>query len=278
MKRYTALGRVGIYGMLCLGVFMILLPLYITVMTAFKTMPQNTASFLTPMSSLYLDNFRTVVRDSAYWYAFRNTLIVTAIVLAGNVAIMPMLAYAVSRSMGERRIYKILYFYLLAGIFIPFQVKMIPLVKLMSALGLGSPPGLALLCIGSSTCESVFLFVGYMHSLPRDIEEAACIDGASTATTFYRVVLPLMKPIIATVLIKNGLWIWNDYMLPLLVLNKSELDWTLTLYSYNFRTTNLIDYGTTFACYCLQMLPIVLFYVFMQKHIIGGLTAGAVKS
>ena len=141
-----------------------------------------------------------------------------------------------------------------------------------------NPTGLAILCIGSSTCESVFLYVGYMESIPKDIEEAAYIDGATTSQTFFQIVLPLLKPILATAMIKDGLWIWNDYMLPLLTLNKTADYWTLTLFSYNFRDTNAIDYGTTFACYCLQMLPIMLFYIFMQKNIIGGLTKGAVKS
>mgnify|MGYP002555117308 CR=1 FL=1 len=154
----------------------------------------------------------------------------------------------------------------------------IPLVKLLSSLSMMTPTGLAVLCIGSSTCESVFLYVGYMESIPKDIEEAAYIDGASTAQTFYRIVLPLLKPILATAMIKDGLWIWNDYMLPLLTLNKSANYWTLTLFAYNFQSENAIDYGATFACYCLQMLPIMVFYVFMQKNIIGGLTAGAVKS
>lgn len=266
------------YFICIMGVLMILFPLYVTIMTAFKTPMESARSFLTPASSLYLDNFNSILEGGDYWPAFFNTVYITALVLLGNLIVMPPLAYAVSRSMDSNKGYRALYFYLLAGIFIPFQVRMIPIVKLLSNLSMMSPTGLSILCIGTSTCESVFLYVGYMESIPRDIEEAAYIDGASTAYTFYRVVLPLLKPVIATILIKEGLWIWNDYMLPLIVLNRSPLDWTLTLFAYNFRSTNDIDYGASFACYCLQMLPILLFYVFMQKHIIGGLTAGAVKS
>ncbi|MBQ8088540.1 MAG: carbohydrate ABC transporter permease [Clostridia bacterium] len=266
------------YVVCILGVLLVVFPLYVTVVTAFKSPNESARSFLTLPSSLYLDNFQNILRGGDYWTAFFNTVYITAFVLLGNLVIMPMLAYAVSRSMNISRWYRILYYYLLLGIFIPFQVKMIPLVKLMSSLNLMSPTGLSILCIGSSTCESVFLYVGYMESIPRDIEEAAYIDGASTAYTFYRVVLPLLKPILATAMIKDGLWIWNDYMLPLLILNKSASHWTLTLFAYNFRSTNAIDYGASFACYCLQMLPILVFYVFMQKNIIGGLTAGAVKS
>ncbi|MEG2315227.1 MAG: ABC transporter permease subunit, partial [Clostridia bacterium] len=103
-------------------------------------------------------------------------------------------------------------------------------------------------------------------------------DGATTAQTYFKVVFPLLRPIIATVLIRDGLWIWNDFMLPLITLNRSWKYWTLTLFTYNFKTQYSIDYSLTFASFVLSMLPIMIFYVFMQKHIIGGLTSGAVKS
>ncbi|MGN0801603.1 MAG: carbohydrate ABC transporter permease [Candidatus Faecivicinus sp.] len=260
------------------GVLLVIFPLYVTIMTAFKSAGESGKSFIAPATSLYLENFKTILKGGDYWQALLNTVYITCFVLLGNMIVMPPLAYAVSRSMGTSRWYRYLYVYLLLGIFIPFQVKMIPLVKLLSSLKLMTPTGLSILCIGSSTCESVFLYVGYMESIPREIEEAAYIDGASTAQTFFSVVLPLLKPILATAMIKDGLWIWNDYMLPLLTLNRSSNYWTLTLFAYNFKSTNAIDYGASFACYCLQMLPIMVFYLFMQKHIIGGLTAGAVKS
>lgn len=274
----SRLSKIFTYVILICGVLLIVFPLYVTIMTAMKTPSEIASNYLAPASSLYLDNFKTILQGGDYWVALKNTVYVTAFVLLGNLAIMPMLSYAVSRSMGTSRFYRILYYYLLIGIFIPFQVKMIPIVKLLSWLGMMNPTGLAVLCIGSSTCESVFLYVGYMESIPKDIEEAAYIDGASASQTFFQIVLPLLKPILATALIKDGLWIWNDYMLPLLTLNRTSSYWTLTLFAYNFRDTNAIDYGTTFACYCLQMLPIMIFYIFMQKNIIGGLTKGAVKS
>ena len=136
--------------------------------------------------------------------------------------------------------------------------------------------GRYILCIGSNTCESTFLYVGFMQSLPAEIEEAAYIDGASTARTFYEIVMPLITPILATALIKEALWIWNDFMLPMLILTKNEY-FTLSLYAYNFKSIDQTDFGALFACYILQMLPMLVFYLFAQKHIIGGLTAGSVK-
>lgn len=264
------------YIVLTLGCLIILLPLYITLVTAMKTPAESLRSFLTLPSGFMMDNFKTVINHPGYWRSFGNTLLITVIVLVGNVIFMPPLSYAVTRSMGSRKIYKALYLYLLIGIFIPFQVKMIPLVKMMSSFGMNNPVGLAILCIGSNTCESTFLYVAYMQSLPGEIEEAAYIDGASVARTFYAIVMPLIKPILATALIKEALWIWNDFMLPMLILNKNEY-FTLTLFAYNFKSTDNTDFGPLFASYVLQMAPMMLFYLFAQKHIIGGLTAGSVK-
>lgn len=273
MKRST---KIFTYIFLIAGVLLILTPLYITLVTAMKTPKESLRSFLTMPSSLYLDNFKVVLEKNGYWRSFGNTVLISSIVLIGNVIFMPPLSYAVSRSMGDSKVFKFIYLYLLIGIFIPFQVKMIPLVKMMTQFGMSNPIGLAILCIGSNTCESTFLYVGYMMSLPNEIEEAAYIDGASTARTFYTIVMPLIKPILATALIKEMLWIWNDFMLPMLILTKTE-QFTLTLFAYNFKTTDTTDFGPLFAAYVLQMAPMLLFYLFAQKKIIGGLTSGSVK-
>ena len=268
--------RILVFGVLCLGVLLIVLPIYITIVTAMKTAGESLRSFFSLPSTFMMDNFARVITSTGYWRSFANTLMITVIVLVGNIVIMPPLSYAVTRSMGSSRIFKALYIYLLIGIFIPFQVKMIPLVKMMSAFGMATPVGLAILCIGSNTCESTFLYVGFMQSLPAEIEEAAYIDGASTARTFYEIVMPLITPILATALIKEALWIWNDFMLPMLILTKNDY-FTLSLYAYNFKSIDQTDFGALFACYILQMLPMLIFYLFAQKHIIGGLTAGSVK-
>ena len=268
--------RILVFGILCLGILLIVLPIYITIVTAMKTAGESLRSFFSLPSTFMMDNFARVITSTGYWRSFANTLMITVIVLVGNIVIMPPLSYAVTRSMGSSKIFKALYIYLLIGIFIPFQVKMIPLVKMMSAFGMATPVGLAILCIGSNTCESTFLYVGFMQSLPAEIEEAAYIDGASTARTFYEIVMPLITPILATALIKEALWIWNDFMLPMLILTKNDY-FTLSLYAYNFKSIDQTDFGALFACYILQMLPMLIFYLFAQKHIIGGLTAGSVK-
>lgn len=266
------------YGILTIGILFILVPMYITIITAFKSPAESTASFFSLPQSLYLENFRQILSSEKYWYALMNTVYITAFTLLGNTLIMPPMSYAISRSMGSSRIFRFIYYFLLIGIFIPFQVKMMPLVKLMSALNMLNPTGLFILCIASSTCESVFLYVGFFHSIPNDMEEASYIDGASTMQTYRRVIFPLIRPMMATVLIKDGLWLWNDFMLPLVTLNRTWKHWTLTLFQYNFKTEYSVDYSLSFATFVMSMLPILIFYIFMQKHIIGGLTSGAVKS
>ncbi len=127
-------------------------------------------------------------------------------------------------------------------------------------------------------CEGIFLYVGYIQSIPEDLEEAAYIDGASTLRTYGSVVLPLIKPMIATVSIKNALWLWNDFLLPLLILNKSTEDWTLTLFQYNFKTKFSSDPTLIMTSFLLSMLPVFIAYMFAQRYIIGGLVSGGVKA
>ncbi len=266
------------YLILLLGILLIIFPLYVTFVTALKSDAQSSKSFFTLPIPMYLDSFKEVLSSERYWRSFLNTVYITAIVLVGNIIIMPAMSYAVARKMPVSKAYRLVYYFLLLGIFIPFQVKMMPLVKLLSSLNMMNPTGLGILCISSSTCESVFLFVGYMGAIPPDMEEAAWIDGASTMRTYRSVVFPLLKPMLATVLIKQGLWMWNDFMLPLITLNRGWKDWTLTLFQYNFSTEYSINYSLTFATFVASMLPLLIFYCFMQKSIIGGLTSGAVKS
>ena len=286
------------YVILILGALLILFPLYITVVTTFKTSGESANSFFTLPQSLYLGNYKTVLENPTLWYAYGNTAYITLFSLVLELLVMPPMSFALSRGMFHgSKIFKGLYFFFLLGIFstlgyvaflsyantyymgriLPFQVRMMPLVKLLSALNMMNPTGMVLLYLAHATCESMFLYVGYLASVSPALEEAAYIDGATTLQTFYQIILPLMKPILATVMIREGLAIWNDYMLPLLCLNRSNRMWTLTLFQYNFQSEFNVDYNLAFSCLVIASLPIIVMYCFMQKQIIGGLTNGAVK-
>ena len=275
--RTTKKGKFFLYLILTLGALLILFPMYITITTTFKTPAESAVSFFTLPKSLYLGNYATVLQDEKLYYAYGNTILITVVSLLGEMLILPPMGFALSRGMKQNRFFKGLYFFFLLGIFLPWQVRMMPVVKLMGWLGLLSPLGITLLYIAHATCESMFLYVGYLATVSDSIEEAAYIDGASTFQIYTRVILPLMTPILSTVLIREGLAIWNDFQMPLITLNRSSKLWTLTIYLNNFQSELSVDYNLSFACLMLTFLPIVIFYIIMQKQIMGGLTSGAVK-
>ena len=269
--------NIPVYVILTLGALLILFPMYITLATTLKTSSESANSFFTLPKSLYLGNYQKVLEDSKLYYAYGNTLMVTLVSLIGEMIILPPMGFAVSRGMKDKKFFRGLYYFFLLGIFLPWQVRMMPVVKLMGWFNLLSPLGITLLYIAHATCESMFLYVGYLSTVSTSIEEAAYIDGASTFQIYSRVILPLMKPILSTVLIREGLAIWNDFQLPLITLNRSYKMWTLTIYLNNYQSEYGVNYNEAFSCLILTCLPIIIFYVLMQKQIMGGLTSGAVK-
>ena len=212
-----------------------------------------------------------------YFRYLGNTVIITVCSLILMALVIPSLSYALSRNMRRSKFYRFSYIYLVIGLFVPFQVVMIPLVKIASSFHMSNIWGLIVLNLVFALRDGVFLFVAYMDSVPRELEESAFIDGAGVVQTYIQIVFPLVKPMTATIMILNGLSVWNDFMLPLLLLNKSKDSWTLQLFQYNFKTTYSFDYNLAFASFLLSMLPVMVVYVFAQKYIIQGLTTGAVK-
>ncbi|MEY8336937.1 carbohydrate ABC transporter permease [Lachnospiraceae bacterium 62-35] len=261
---------------LAASLFNVLFPFYLTVITALKTNSEIARSFFALPETLNLDNFRTVIGKGNYFSSLCNSFFVTITCLVIMSFFLPMAAYPIARNMEKKRIYKFLFYFMAAGIFIPFQVRMMPMVKLMNTMGLMNPIGLVCLYVAGSTCEGIFLYAGYFGSIPTDLEEAAYIDGANTVQIFFKIIKPLLRPMTATILIKNGLWMWNDYLMPSLVLTKPEY-YTLPLFQYIFKGENMTDYSLVFATFLLGMLPIMILYLFMQKRIIGGMMSGAVK-
>ena len=265
-----------IYAALIFGLFIIAVPFYLSIVSSFKTQADLSRNFFGLPTTATLENYFEIIHKGDFLPALFNSVMITVISLIGFAILLPMASYPISRRMGTSKIYTILYFYMLASIFIPFQVKMIPIVKLMNTLGLANQYGLILLYLAGSTGEGIFLMAGYLSSLPTDMEEAAYIDGANTVQVFRHVMLPIMRPIIATVLIKNCLWVWNDFMMPSMVLRLPE-DRTLPLFQYAFQGEYATNYPLVFAAFVMAMIPMMIFYCFMQKNIIEGMMNGAVK-
>ena len=260
-----------------LGMVLILGPIFVIFINSMKTMQEAGRNFFALPSGLNFDNYKELFGRSDFWSSFRNSTIVTVTSVTLIVLIIPALSYAVARNL-NKKYYKMLYYYILAGIFIPFQVLMLPMVKQMTQLKLLNQFGLILLHLTFSLPTGLFLFVNYIRSLPAEVEEATRVDGCNVFQTYVQIVFHLIKPMIATIIVMDSLGCWNNFMMALLILNKSHNMWTLPLMQYNFKAEFSFNYTMAFTAYIVCMIPIVIVYALGQKYIIKGLTAGAVKS
>lgn len=264
---------------LILGCLTVLFPLYMTVIIAFKNpseMTNDVAGALAPPSSWSFDNFAEAMRVTNFWSALANSLIITGITIILSVLIHSIAGYVIGRNMRRKKGYKLVYFYIVSGMFVPFAILMMPLVKETAQIGLANPIGVILLYLVFYMPMNVMLYSGYLKNIPLAMEEAAEIDGASTWKTYWTVIFPMMKPMHATVAVLTALGTWNDVMTPLVIMSGSE-NTTLPLAQLNFQTQFGTNYNLAFASYLLSLIPILIFYVVCQKQIIGGVANGAVK-
>ena len=234
-------------------------------------------SWLFTIKGLSFDNFVKAFTQMDFLNAFKNSLIVTASATVLVTLLAAMLAYYIVRH--NNGISKITFALMVASMIIPFQALMIPLVSIYGGTlnVLNHRITLIFLHTGFSIAMSVFMFHGFIKgNVPIALEEAAYIDGCTHSQTFFKIVLPLLKPIISTMVILNSLAFWNDFLLPSLVLTDKKL-LTLPLSTYSFYGTYSADYGTIMAGLLLCVIPILILYVALQKQIIGGVVAGAVK-
>ncbi|WP_105301208.1 carbohydrate ABC transporter permease [Anaerococcus marasmi] len=265
------------YVLLIVGSFLILIPLLATIFSSFKTTKDIMQNFFGFPNPVTLDNFKRLIEDGIGKYFLNSTIITIASVVLVTIFI-PAAAYSIARNMSKSRAFNIMYILLILGIFVPFQVIMIPITVMMSRLGMANIFGLVILYLTYSIPQTLFLYVGYIKlSVPDSLDEAAEIDGADRFTTYRKIIFPMLKPMHATALIINALWFWNDFMLPLLILNKSSDLWSLPLFQYNYTGQYLSDYGPSFASYVVGIITITIVYLIFQKNIISGMSKGAVK-
>ena len=234
-------------------------------------------SWLFTIKGLSFDNFVKAFTQMDFLNAFKNSLIVTVSATALVTLFAAMLAYYIVRH--KNWISKITFALMVASMIIPFQAIMIPLVSIYGGTLniLNHRLTLIFMHTGFSMAMSVFMFHGFINgNIPIALEEAAYIDGCTQSQTFFKIVFPLLKPIISTMVILNALAFWNDFLLPSLVLTDKEL-LTLPLSTYSFYGTYSADYGTIMAGLLLCVVPILILYVVLQKQIINGVVAGAVK-
>lgn len=265
------------YALLVVGSILILVPLLVTVFSSFKTTKDIMNHFFSLPNPFTLSNYQRLIEDGIGGY-FWNSAVITILSLIAVAIFIPAAAYSIARNMSKRKAFNIMYSLLILGIFVPFQVIMIPITVMMSKLGLANMYGLVILYLTYAIPQTLFLYVGYIKiSVPDSLDEAAEIDGANKFTTYRRIIFPMLKPMHATTLIINALWFWNDFMLPLLILNKDSKMWTLPLFQYNYQGQYFSDYGPSFASYIVGIITITIVYLIFQKNIISGMSNGAVK-
>ncbi len=276
MSIKKVLGKTG-YGVFLACVFLIMIiPIYYLLVTTFKSPAEAAASPLGLPVRFTFDNYSKAIAAMNYLQSFRNNLIIAAASVVLLLVFSSMSAYVIARS--KQKVFKIMSGVFMVGLIIPFQISIIPLYKMLAAVHIMNTHFAVILvdvfCINLPL--SIFLIRGFINTVPVELEEAAFIDGSGTFQCYWRIIFPLLKPILATVAILDTLTIWNDFMTPLLLLQSSEKQVLLQQVYRNVGPFST-DWTSFFPMLVMATLPLVIFYLIMQKQIIEGVVAGAVK-
>ena len=265
--------------LLIIGLITIIFPLYMTIVIAFKQpseMTNSVSGILSLPRHWSLENFKEAMRVTDFWRSLFNSLMITAVTVVLSVVLHSMIGYAVGRNKARNKKYNLVYMYVISGMFVPFAILMMPLVKQTAKLGIANVVGVILCYVVFYMPMNLMLYSGYLVNIPVAWEEAARIDGATTFRTFWKVIFPIMKPMHATVAVITALSVWNDVMTPLVIMSGSGMN-TLPLAQMTFQTQFGTNYNLAFASYLLALLPILIFYIVCQKQILNGVVNGAVK-
>ena len=268
------------FGTFLVSIFSILLgllylsPFYIILINAFKTKKELFSSTLSIPTSPILDNFKLAFQRLDFLRALTNSLFITISSIIILVIFASMAAWMLERTKSKTSSF--IFFLFISSMLIPFQAVMLPLVRLMGNLHLLNMGGLIFIYLGFGAPLSVFLYHGFLKSIPKELDEAAMIDGCGKFQTFWYIIFPLLKPISITVSILNTVWIWNDFLLPSLVINKPSTQ-TIPLKTFFFFGEYTKQWNLALAGLILAIIPVIIFYFAAQKHIIKSITAGSIK-
>lgn len=220
-------------------------------------------------------NYGNAIKKTDFFHAFAYSLVITVLSVLLIILCTSMCAWYITRV--HNQVTRAIYMLCLFSMIVPFQMVMFTLSKFANLLRLGNPLGIVIVYLGFGAGLAVFLFTGFIKGISIEIEEAAMIDGCTPIRTFFSVVLPILKPTAVTVAILQAMWIWNDYLLPSLVLNINKYKTIPIAIQYLRQSHGQIDWGAMMAVLVLAIIPIVFFYLLCQKYIIEGVLAGAVK-
>ena len=252
-----------------------LLPFILVIVNSFKSTTEFLENPLALPGRISLSNFSIAFDKMNFITGLGNTILITTVSVLFIALFSSMSAYLMVRK--DWRINKLLFIFMVSAMIIPFQALMVPLVRIYGSLGiLNNQSTLIYMYLGFGAPMAVFIYHGFIKGVPLEIEEAAMIDGCTQVGTFFKIVFPLVKPITFTVIILDVLWIWNDFLLPSLVLIKPAQR-TLPLSTFYFFGTYTVDYGLLMAGLLMTILPVLVIYLFLQKYIIQGVMQGSIK-
>lgn len=268
-----------IFAILCILVIAFLTPIIFVAMNSFKgRLYISDAPFALPNAETFagLVNYKNGIGKTDFFKAFGYSLFITVFSVLAILFFTSMTAYFLTRV--KNKFTAGLYYMFVFSMIVPFQMVMFTMSKLANSFRLNNPAGMVVLYLGFGAGLSVFMFCGFIKSIPLEIEEAAMIDGCNPLQTFFGVVLPILKPTAITVAILNAMWIWNDYLLPYLVIGLGTKYKTIPVaVQYLVGSYGAKDMGAMMALLVLSIIPIIVFYLASQKYIIEGVVAGAVK-
>lgn len=275
MKRKR--GKFLLYALLVVFAAVFLAPVFIVLMNSFKNKLFITSEpFALPDSQTFsgLENYTSGLDKTGFFSAFGYSLFITVGSVLVIVLFSSMTAWYITRV--KNKFTSAMYYAFVFSMIVPFQMVMFSMSKTANILSLDNPLGIIIIYLGFGAGLSVFMFCGFIKSIPIEIEEAAMIDGCSGIRTFFLVVFPILKPTAITVAILNAMWIWNDYLLPYLVIGSDYKTIPIAI-QYLRGGYGSVDMGAMMAMLVLAIIPIVVFYLSSQKYIIKGVVAGAVK-
>ncbi|MEM1486157.1 carbohydrate ABC transporter permease [Oscillospiraceae bacterium PP1C4] len=253
-----------------------LYPIFLVVINSLKSFKEVMTNVIALPTKLMFENYAVVWERINYPRLFFNNLVITSVAIFGIITLSSIAGFMLSRT--KTKLSWFLYMFFITPMLIPFQTIMIPLLKFTNMIHLSeSIVGLGIQYWGFAAPTAIFMYHSFSKSIPKELDESAIIDGASTPQMFYRIIFPLLKPVTSTIIIIDVMWIWNDFLLPLIMINGSEKTKTLTLAAYSFVGQYVSDWQYTMAAIVLSVLPSIIFFIVMQKNIVKGVTAGAIK-
>lgn len=280
VRKKRDVGGIVISVLFALVCVMYIMPIILVVINSFKSNSSiNTNTFSLPNGESFvgIDNYKKGLTFGNYPFlkSLGYSLLITIVSVALILLCTSMAAWYISR-VGSR-FTRIFYTVCIFSMIVPFQMVMFSLVEVTSDLKLNTPYTIPIVYLGFGAGLAVFMFTGFVKNLPLEIEEAAAIDGCGPIRTFFSVVLPMLKPTLISVGILEVMWVWNDYLLPTLVLDINKYKTIPIHVQYLQGSYGSVDLGATMAVIMFSILPIIIVYLFCQKHIIKGVAAGAVK-